>query len=82
MSENPKKEQTRREFFMDVFRYATLGAIGVISGAVFAKRRKLLKDGVCINQGMCSGCGIFEQCNLPPALSEKQFITRVDNERK
>jgi hypothetical protein len=73
MSENPEQTKNRREFFTDVFRYATLGAIGAIGGAVFAKRRKLLKDGICINERVCNGCGIYEQCNLPPALSKKQL---------
>ncbi|MGD2095789.1 MAG: hypothetical protein PVH77_12350 [Phycisphaerales bacterium] len=80
MNENPEKERNRREFFTDVLRYVTLGTIGVIGGAVFTKRRKLLKDGICINQGACAGCGIFERCNLPPALSKKQFIAELDNE--
>jgi hypothetical protein len=80
MNENPEKERNRREFFIDVLRYVTLGMIGVIGGVVFTKRRKLLKDGICINEGVCADCGIFEQCNLPPALSEKQLITRENNE--
>ena len=82
MGDNSKNMRTRRDFFTDIFRYSTLAVIGVIGGAVFAKRRKLSNEGVCINQGICGGCGIFEQCNLPPALSEKQLITKADNERK
>jgi hypothetical protein len=56
--------------------------MGAIGGAVFAKRRRLVQDGICINSGICKGCGIFEQCGLPLALSAKQLLTRMDDERK
>jgi len=62
---------TRRELFTAVLRYATLGALGAIGGSVFAKRRRLVQEGICINSGVCEGCGIFEQCGLPRALSAK-----------
>ncbi len=77
-----EKVQSRRELFAAVLRYATLGALGAISAAVFAKRRRLVQDGICINSGTCKGCGIFEQCGLPQALSAKQLLTRMDDERK
>lgn len=76
------KEQNRRELLTAVLRYATLGTLGVIGGAVFVKSRRLAQNGICINNGICKGCGIFEQCGLPPALSEKQLLTRMDDERK
>jgi len=90
MSKHCEKVHNRRELFTTVLRYATLGTLGAIGGAVFAKRRRLaqgsrfagIKDGICINSGICRGCGIFEQCGLPRALSEKQLITRIDDERK
>ena len=71
---------TRRELLMGVLRYATLGALGAIGGSVFAKRRRLVQEGICINSGVCEGCGIFEQCSLPLALSEKQVLTIMDDE--
>ncbi len=80
MSEHSEKVQSRREMFTAVFRYATLGTLGTIGGFVFAKRRRLVEDGICINNGICKGCGIFEHCSLPQALSEKQLLTRMDDE--
>ena len=85
-----EKVQSRRELITAVMRYATLGTLGAIGGAVFAKRRRLVQgprfagtqDGICINNGICRGCGIFEQCGLPLALSEKQLVTRINDERK
>ncbi len=84
------KVQNRRELITAALRYATLGTLGAIGGAVFAKRRRLAQrsplpgtqEGICINNGICRGCGIYEQCGLPLALSEKQFVTRINDERK
>ena len=73
---------SRRHLLAGIARYAALGTLGAIGGAVFAKRRRLVQDGICINSGICSGCGIFEQCGLPQALSAKQLLTRMDDERK
>ena len=74
-----EKVQHRRELLTAVLRYATLGMLGAIGGAVFTKRRRLVhgprlagtQEGICINSGICKGCGIFEQCGLPQALSAK-----------
>ncbi|MFB0552591.1 MAG: hypothetical protein ACETWQ_04665 [Phycisphaerae bacterium] len=82
MSKHCEKVQSRRELLTAVLRYATLGTLGAIGGAVFTNRRRLVKEGICINSGICKGCGILEQCGLPPALSEKQLLTRMDDERK
>ena len=73
---------SRRHLLAGIARYAALGTLGAIGGGVFAKRRKLMQEGVCINSGICKGCGIFEQCGLPQALSAKQLLTRMDDERK
>jgi len=77
-----EKVQHRRELLAAVLRYATLGTLGAIGGFVFAKRHRLVEDGICINNGICRGCGIFEQCGLPLALTEKQLLTRMDDEQK
>ncbi len=75
-----EKVQSRRELFAAILRYATLGVLGAIGGAVFAKRRRLAQNGICINNGICRGCGIFEQCSLPLALLAKQVLTIMDDE--
>jgi len=77
-----EKVQNRRGLLAAVLRYVTLVTLGAIGGAVFAKRHRLVQEGICINSGICRGCGIFEQCGLPLALSEKQLLTRMDDERK
>jgi len=82
MSKHCEKVQSRRELFAAVLRYATLGALGAIGAAVFVRRRRLVREGKCINSGICRGCEIFEKCGLPQALSAKQILTRMDDERK
>ena len=73
MSKHCEKGQSRRELFTTVLRYATLGTLAAIGGAVFAKRRRLVQNGICINREICKSCGIFEECDLPPALSVKNY---------
>lgn len=82
MGKNCEKVQNRRELLTAILRYVALGTLGAIGGGVFAKKRRLVQDGICINSGICKGCGVFEQCGLPRALSAKQLLTRMDDERK
>ncbi len=78
--------QSRRQFFIGAARCATLGLLCAGGGVLIAKRRRLMREGVCINDGLCEGCEIFEKCRLllrrpapPSALSPKQVFDRVDN---
>ena len=71
MNRQFKKIENRRQLFTSALRYVALGVLGVVGGSVFAKRRRLVKDGICINRQICRSCGIFEECDLPPALSAK-----------
>jgi len=74
--------QNRRQILIGVLRYGTLGLLGAVGGSAVAKRRRLVREGKCINGGICSGCEIFEGCSLPQALSAKEVLTRIDNDRK
>ncbi len=74
MSRQCEKVQNRRQLFTSFLRYTTLGVLGVVGGSVFAKRRRLLQNGICINREICRSCGIFEECGLPPALSAKTDV--------
>lgn len=78
--------QSRRQFFIGAARCAFLGLLCGAGGLLVAKRRRLMREGVCINDGLCEGCGIFEKCRLlqrgpapPSALPAKQDFDRVDN---
>lgn len=77
-----EKVRSRRQVFTAVLRYAALGFLGVAGGSAFAKRRRLLREGGCINRGICRGCVVFEQCGLPQALSAKEVLARQNDGRE
>ncbi len=74
MSRQFGKVQSRRQLFTSVLRYATLGVLGAIGCYVFAKKRRLAQNGICINREICRSCGVFQECSLPPALSAKTNV--------
>ena len=61
---------SRREFLRTVARGAALGLIA--PAAWLAARKKAGPPAHrCINGGVCPGCGAFERCGLPAALSAR-----------
>jgi len=74
MAERLKHPANRREFLAKVLRGGALGllAAGVTAGAL--KRQRLLREGACVNRGVCRGCEVFEGCGLPAALSAKEVL--------
>ena len=68
--------QSRRQLFAGALRYATLGLFAAGAGSVAAKRHRLLREGKCVNGGICGGCEVFEKCGLPQALSAKEILAR------
>jgi hypothetical protein len=79
MNKHLGQAQSRRQLLTGVLRYATLGLLGTAGGSVIAKRRRLVREGKCINRGICGGCAVFEKCGLPRALSTKRVLARMDN---
>jgi len=82
MRKDFKQMHSRRELFTGIFRYVTLGLLGIVGGSVVAKRYKLIREGKCINSGICRGCKVFEKCILPQALSAKEVLMRTNDVRK
>ncbi|MCF7972690.1 MAG: hypothetical protein K9N55_02630 [Phycisphaerae bacterium] len=70
------KKQTRRSLFIRGLRQGTLVLLTAGGGAVWAKRRRLVREGKCVAQGVCSGCAVLSQCGLPRALSMKKHQER------
>lgn len=82
MRKHSRQVQSRRQLFAGALRYMTLGLLGTVGGSVFARRRRLVREGKCINHGICRGCEVFEKCGLPQALLAKGVLARVDDGRK
>jgi hypothetical protein len=69
--------QVRRQFVTRALRNASLAVLGLAGGAVVMKRRRLLREGKCLNSGMCRACRVFEDCGLPRALSTREVVARI-----
>ena len=74
--------QSRRQLLTEVLRYATLGFWVAVGGSVLVKKRRFVRQGKCINHGVCRGCEILQKCSLPLALSAKQVLTGTNDDRK
>jgi hypothetical protein len=74
------KLHTRRQLIVRTLRNASLALLGVAGGAAVVKRRRLLREGKCLNLGLCRECGVFEQCGLPRALSTKSVLARIHHD--
>ncbi len=82
MKEEPGNIRSRRDLFAQVGRYATLGLLTAGAAGIFAKRRRLIRQGKCIGSGACTGCVILARCGLPRALSAKETLIGGDNVRE
>jgi hypothetical protein len=69
----------RRQFVGGLLRKASLAVLGLAGGAIVVKRRRLLREGMCLNQGMCRDCEVFDDCGLPRALSTRDVLVRIPN---
>ena len=67
----------RRTFFKNLLRYLSLGAI-TFTGAKMATRKPTLENQVCINKSICKECQTYSSCELPRALSIKEFIKKAE----
>lgn len=79
MKKSAEGTQSRREFFAGALRYGALGLMASVSAMLFAKRRRLVRQGLCINSGICAGCEVLENCSLPPAVSARENLAGADN---
>ncbi|MHC4574447.1 MAG: hypothetical protein ACYS76_10010 [Planctomycetota bacterium] len=79
MRKYPSNIASRRELLAAGLRYGTLGVLVAAGGSAFIKRRRLLREGKCINDGVCRDCKVFEDCGRPEALSAKEAIMSTGN---
>ncbi|RPI62655.1 MAG: hypothetical protein EHM48_03750 [Planctomycetaceae bacterium] len=66
-------EQTNRRNFLRAAGRGVAGlALAAITGGLLLGRRSGATEQACVNRGICGGCGTFETCGLPAALSARQ----------
>ena len=82
MKERFEHVRNRRELFAGFLRYASLGVLTAGAAGIFAKRRRLVWQGKCVNSGTCAGCEMLARCDLPRALSAKEALIGGDNVRE
>jgi len=63
-------------------RYAALGLMVAGGAALFAKRQILMRNGRCINSGICAGCKILQDCSLPQAATARETLSGINNDSK
>ena len=73
---------SRREFLRGGLRHVLLAGVAAASGILARNPVSRLPGQTCVNQGICRGCGAFEACGLPSALSTKQFDLRRSRREK
>lgn len=74
MSKDSKLVRNRRQLLAEVLRYTTLGVFVVAGGSFLVKRHRLVREGKCINDGICRGCAVLERCSLPRALPARENL--------
>ena len=67
-----RQDATRRGFFTSLVRSAAAGGLVLAGVFLTARRQSPLNEASCINRGICRGCGAFDGCGLPQALSARR----------
>jgi len=76
MKGSDKQIHGRRNLLAGGLRLLTLGLFGAGAYCSIKKRNRLLREGKCIGDSICTRCKVFDDCGLPQALSAKQFFKR------
>jgi hypothetical protein len=79
VTKHSEESHSRREMFAGALRYTALGLMASASAMLFAKRQRLIRQGLCINSGICAGCEVLENCGLPLAVSARQDLAGANN---
>jgi hypothetical protein len=71
---SPNSAASRRQFLRDGLRLAMLGGLAAAGGTLAGRQAGLPAGQVCVSAGICRGCAVYEDCELPRALSVKEAI--------
>ncbi len=67
-----KPKPNRRSILGNSLRFLAAGTIVAGSAGLAVKRRRLLKDGRCVNRSVCKDCVWQSDCGLPRARSYRK----------
>lgn len=62
----------RRVFLQHVARGGLIGALGVLSGILLARRQVTLEES-CTGQFQCRSCNRINRCELPEAKTARDY---------
>ena len=62
----------RKSFIKKCARGTTAAGLVLLGGHVLKSKEESETSHICINQGICRGCGAFQSCILPQAASRKK----------
>ena len=65
------KFENRRQFLRGIGRCGVAIGIGIGMAMLEIKRRRLVREGKCVNRGVCGECEVFSVCKLPAAVTLK-----------
>ena len=75
MKQNEKNKSGRRGFLAALVRGAAVVGMGGFAAGMFVRRRKLVREGKCIDPAgrtVCDACREYPACGLPRALYVKK----------
>jgi len=64
----------RREFLRDGLRLAALAGMAAVGGKLAGRAAGPPLDQSCVNDGLCRGCAVLEDCALPRGLSARKVL--------
>ena len=67
-----QKPMPRQEFLKTCMRNLTFALVSFLGLFLAYKKRDDKNAHVCINDGLCHGCGKYDGCILPRAISAKE----------
>lgn len=82
MNRHAEGARCRRELVLGTFRYVALGLLTAGGAVLVTKRRQRVREGRCVDSGLCDRCKVLEQCGLPQAVSARKALIGINHGKK
>lgn len=76
MSEDAKRDESRRELLRSAVRWLAAGGLVLAGGRLVLRRRAPDGQSHCVRGGACQGCRVLRECGLPSAESARRAMTK------